>query len=231
MRLRFFLYTLFFLMLLSATGYGQADTTKPQPPVADSIPPAPQSAKKVDKKEKAVEDTASKKWSPGKRAAVYSAILPGSGQAYNKKYWKMPLVYGALAIPTYTFVDNLSWFNKTRFAFNVLSNITGPRKDSAGYKDIDPRLKPIVDRGDLSSLKNYRNSFRKNVDYSVLAFLVLWGLNVVDAAVDGHLRDFNVTDDLSLQIKSGYMPIGNTNGVGIVLNIGKNHVNRSYSGR
>lgn len=226
MTLRFFLCALLLLMLFSTTGYSQADTTKPQPAVVDSIPVAPQSSKKVDKKEKAVEDTASKKWGPGKRAAVYSAILPGAGQAYNKKYWKMPLVYGALAIPTYTFFDNLSWFQNTRLAYNLLS-----KRDTANYKNIDPRLRAIVDRGDLNSLKNYRNSFRKNVDYSVLAFLLLWGLNVVDAAVDGHLRDFNVTDDLSLQIKSGYMPIGNTNGVGIVLNIGKNHVNRSYSGR
>src|SRR5690606_27804900 len=96
---------------------------------------------------------------------------------------------------------------------------------------IHPLFINAVQRRDLNALKQYRDGSRRYVDYSALIFILLWGLNVVDAAVDGHLRDFNVTDDLSLQIKSGYMPIGNTNGVGIVLNIGKNHVNRIDSRR
>lgn len=185
-------------------------------------------AKKIDTSgaSKPVDTT---KWSPGKRAAVYSAIFPGAGQIYNKKYWKLPLVYGALAFPTYTFVDNLNWFNKTRFAFNTLVNIKkSGYRDSTGYDQIDPKLKPLVDENQETALKNYRNDFRRNVDYSVLGFIALWGLQVVDAAVDGHLRDFNISDDLSIQIKPGYMPIANTTGIGIVLNIGKNHVNRLY---
>ncbi|MGN6495059.1 MAG: DUF5683 domain-containing protein [Agriterribacter sp.] len=184
-------------------------------------------AKKIDTSgaSKPVDTT---KWSPGKRAAVYSAIFPGAGQIYNKKYWKLPLVYGALAFPTYTFIDNLKWFNKTRFAFNTLRQMKGNPPDSSGYSQIDPKLKPLVDENQETALKNYRNDFRRNVDYSVLGFIALWGLQVVDAAVDGHLRDFNISDDLSIQIKPGYMPIANTTGIGIVLNIGKNHVNRLY---
>ena len=163
----------------------------------------------------------SKKRSPASTAALLSAILPGAGQVYNKKYWKLPLVYGALAFPTYTFIDNLKWFQRTRYAYNVLAN-----KDTANYKNVHVQLQPLVKRGDKSGLQNYRNEFRRNVDYSVLAFILIWGLNVVDATVDAHLRDFNITDDLSLQIKPGYMPVANTAGIGIVLNIGKNHVNR-----
>lgn len=228
MALRVFL-CLLGLFVIIADGFSQSDSVLPAKKI-DTVPAkaTDTSLAKKAKDKKAVEDTT--KWSPGKRAAVYSAIFPGAGQIYNKKYWKLPLVYGVLAIPTYTFVDNLSWFNKTRLAFNVTYNIA-VRKDSTGYKDIDPRLIPIVDRGDQNALKNYRNTFRRNVDYSALAFILLWGLNVVDAAVDGHLRDFNISDDLSLQIKPGYMPIANTTGVGLVLNIGKNHVNRSSSGR
>ena len=163
----------------------------------------------------------SKKRSPASTAALLSAILPGAGQVYNKKYWKLPLVYGALAFPTYTFIDNLKWFQRTRYAYNVLAN-----KDTGNYKNVYVQLQPLVNRGDKSGLQNYRNEFRRNVDYSVLAFILIWGLNVVDATVDAHLRDFNITDDLSLQIKPGYMPVANTAGIGIVLNIGKNHVNR-----
>ena len=163
----------------------------------------------------------SKKRSPAGTAALLSAIFPGAGQVYNKKYWKLPLVYGALAFPTYTFIDNLKWFQRTRYAYNVLAN-----KDTGNYKNVYVQLQPLVNRGDKSGLQNYRNEFRRNVDYSVLAFILIWGLNVVDATVDAHLRDFNITDDLSLQIKPGYMPVANTAGIGIVLNIGKNHVNR-----
>ena len=84
----------------------------------------------------------------------------------------------------------------------------------------------MVKNGYTSSLQNYRNDFRRNVDYSVLVFMLIWGLNVVDATVDAHLKDFNITDDLSLQVKPGYLPIANTAGIGIVLNIGKNHASR-----
>lgn len=167
-------------------------------------------------------DTA-KKANPAKRAALLSAILPGAGQAYNKKYWKMPIVYGALAIPVYTFTDNLKWFNRTRFAYNTLYNMMY-NNDTSGYESVYPQLKPFVDARDQAGLKNYRSEFRKNVDYSVLAFIALWGLQVMDAAVDGHLRDFNVSDDLSIQLKPGLSPMANTAGLSIVFNIGKNHI-------
>ncbi len=187
---------------------------------ADNTATAPADIIKDTLPDVAPADT-SKKRSPAGTAALLSAVFPGAGQVYNKKYWKLPLVYGALAFPTYTFIDNLKWFQRTRFAFNVLS-----AKDTARYKDVYVRLQPLVERGDRSGLQNYRNEFRRNVDYSVLAFILIWGLNVVDATVDAHLKDFNITDDLSLQIKPGYLPVANTAGIGIVLNIGKNHVNR-----
>ncbi|MBX2921267.1 MAG: hypothetical protein KF746_03670 [Chitinophagaceae bacterium] len=220
---------IFFLLVLPFLLVAQADSLKQ---VAVDAVNRHIKAEKSDTPVVKVKDTDTTKWSPGKRAAVYSAIFPGAGQVYNKKYWKLPLVYGALAFPTYTFVDNLNWFKKTRFAFNTLTRIVQSNyKDSTGYDQIEPKLIPMVNRGDLNGLKNYRNEFRRNVDYSVLGFLALWGLNVVDAAVDGHLRDFNISDDLSIQVKPGYMPIANTTGVGIVLNIGKNHINRLNPGR
>lgn len=174
---------------------------------------------------KSITDTSHKR-NPARTAALLSAVLPGAGQVYNKKYWKVPIVYGALAFPVYTFTDNLKWFQRTRYAFNVLS-----AKDTANYKNVNILLQPLVERGDKSGLQNFRNEFRRNVDYSVLAFLIIWGLNVVDATVDGHLKDFNISDDLSLQLKPGYLPVANTAGIGIVLNIGKNHTSRTSTGR
>ena len=196
-----------FILLTGATRLCAQDTI---PPLSskdtirtDSIDVAPVVKATDSISKKAIKDTASHKWSPARKAAILSAILPGAGQAYNKKYWKMPIVYGALAIPVYTFTDNLKWFQRTRYAYNVLA-----RKDTGNYKNVYPQLQPFVEAGDLSGLQNYRAEFRKNVDYSVLAFLILWGLNVVDAAVDGHLKNFNVTDDLSLQFKPGFIQQG-----------------------
>ncbi len=215
------------LTLLGSAGFAQNDTTIV---VADSVAAAGMQAEKLIVVENT--DTTGKKWSPAKKAAIYSAVLPGAGQVYNRKYWKVPLVYGALAIPAYYFTDNLTYFKRARYAYNYLYDRRNPPANPADtfgvYSDIHPLFIGAVDRGDLSSIQNARNQSRQNVDYSALFFILLWGLNVVDAAVDGHLKDFDITDDLSIQIKPGRMPIGNTTGIGIVLNIGKNHVNRHY---
>jgi hypothetical protein len=129
-----------------------------------------------------------KKQKKPSQATIRSAIIPGWGQIYNKKYWKVPLVWGALAIPVYTFIYNKHWYEESRYAYSVKFT-----EDSANYQNIDPRLQPLS----LESLRYYRNDFRQNMDYSVLAFLLLWGLQVVDATVDAHLKGFNVNDDLS----------------------------------
>ena len=163
-----------------------------------------------------------KKRGPAGKAALRSALLPGWGQAYNKKYWKMPIVYGALAVPVVTFTYNLNWYNKTRYAYTV--RVT---KDTANYGNIDPQLLPLSEE----SLKLYRNEFRKNVDFSVIAFILIWGLNVVDAAVDAHLKGFNVNEDLSLHIKPGYSDLSNTSGLSVVLKIGKTSAEKKAVGR
>jgi hypothetical protein len=147
-------------------------------------------------------------------ATIRSAILPGWGQYTNKKYWKMPLVYGALGITAGVFISNIKTFKKANAAYkNAIDGITSndiliPEP----YYSV--RLNP-------ERIKTFRNQVRQNVDYSVLFFILFWGLNVADAAVDAHLKKFDVSDDLSLQIKPGYSNMAKTNGISLVLNIGK----------
>lgn len=215
MRKQYLLFGVFFIICCIHTAVAQNDTTAVLKAIPDSISSGVSDS--ITKPVSILVDTI-KKRSPAKTAALLSAIVPGAGQVYNKKYWKVPLVYGALGIPAYFFLDNLKWFNKTRFAYNIAFS-----KDTARYGEVDPKLLVMVQQGYTSSLQNYRNEFRRNVDYSVLIFMLLWGLNVVDATVDAHLKDFNITDDLSIRIKPGYMPVGNTAGLGLILNIGKNH--------
>ena len=137
------------------------------------------------------------------RATLYSAILPGAGQVYNKKYWKVPIIYAALGISAYAFFYNKTWYNKCQYALTVTVNGT-TNMDSLNA--VDPQLKVFVSSDDQNGLITYRDSFRKNQDYSVLFFLLFYGLNILDATVDAHLKDFNVNSDLSFKVKPMFIP-------------------------
>lgn len=145
-----------------------------------------------------------------RKATRRSAIIPGWGQAYNREYWKIPLVYGAIAIPTVMYVYNNNWYKKTKYAYEAKYNFetTG---DTTGLAAIDPDLKNLS----TTSLQSYRNSFRRDRDYSILFFLLAWGLNVVDATVFGHLKDFDVSNNLSMNLKPQFNP--NTKSSGLMV--------------
>jgi hypothetical protein len=176
------------------------------------------------KKEAAI-DTAMNVHSPHK-ASIRSAIIPGWGQVYNRSYWKLPIIYGALGTTAYIFFDNLKTYKEYRFAyaarykaalpkFDPANPRPGPYQDSTDFK----LLKPLYQnpRIDINQLKYQRDEFRRYIDYSVLVFVLFWGLNVVDAAVDAHLKTFDVSPDLGLRFKAGYSDLARTNGFSIVL--------------
>ncbi|MBZ5856703.1 DUF5683 domain-containing protein [Flavihumibacter profundi] len=196
-------------LLAGFTSYAQSDTTgKNQRTKVTSTTPQP----------KAAADSA-KKFDP-RRATIRSALIPGWGQAYNKKYWKIPVVYAALGITGYIFLDNVKTYNEVDYAYKVSVG-----KDTANYDNVADYLKPFVP-DEVTSLDNYRKEFRRNIDYSVLVFLLFWGLNVIDATVDAHLHDFDVSPNLSMKIKPmlpttsgpGY---GNGAGLSLVFDIHK----------
>ena len=168
---------------------------------------------KFSKNIKTIADTSAKKYNPG-IAIRRSAMLPGWGQFTNKKYWKIPLVYAGIGIPAYLFTKNLKQYKEAKNAF-ILATDNDPTNDDQ-IKEPYYSVRTQPDR-----IRVFRNSVRQNVDYSVLFFIIFWGLNVADAAVDANLKTFDVNDDLSLQIKGGYSPLANTNGFSVVLNIGK----------
>ncbi len=117
------------------------------------------------------------------KAAFYSAIVPGLGQAYNKRYWKIPIVYGAIGTGVYFYLDNNKKYHRFRDA----------------YKD---RLAGLPDEyaGQYSNqtLINAQRTFQRNRDLSLLITIGLYVLNIVDANVDAHLMQFNVNDKLTL---------------------------------
>ena len=150
-----------------------------------------------------------KKFDP-RIATRRSAMLPGWGQIYNKKYWKLPLVYGGLGLTAGVFFYNVKNYKLLRLAY-IYKIDTLPANDVL----IDPRFRGFS----AASIRTNRDLFRQNVDYSVLFFILFWGLNVVDATVDGHLKQFDVNENLSLQIKPGFSPLANTSGISLVFDI------------
>jgi hypothetical protein len=192
---------IFILGFITAKIYAQDTATHQLTPHKDSVV----KATKID--------TVKKKIHSPRVAAIRSAILPGLGQIYNKKYWKLPIVYGAMGASGGIFLFNLGQYKATRFAYKVKYNMRVNHTDSASFDDIRSDLRPLSEE----SLRFYRNQYRRDIDYSAIAFILLWGLNVVDATVDAHLKSFDVSPDLSLKIKPGYSDFAKTNGLSLVL--------------
>ena len=142
------------------------------------------------------------------RAAFYSAILPGLGQTYNKDYWKVPIVYGALAIPIYYYATNNTSYKRYRRAFKLRE---------AGLKD-----EFVFDNGteliSRSGLISAQKTLKQNRDTSLLTFAALYVLQVLEASVSAHLLQFNVNDQLSFDPKIYQTPYTEQTVVGIALN-------------
>lgn len=152
------------------------------------------------------------------RAAFYSAILPGLGQIYNRRYWKVPIVYGALGTGIYAYLYNDDLYDRFRSAF---------KRRRAGFTDdefYDVNNSGIVPGSpDLSdeALQDAQERYQRDRDLALLITIGLYAFNIIDANVDAHLQQFNVDDDLSLDIKPylEYHPITSDPNYGLALTI------------
>ncbi len=125
--------------------------------------------------------------SPG-RAMLYS-IIPGGGQIYNQKYWKVPVLYAGLAATVYA-ID----FNKTRY--ERYRDALDSRQEE-DYDILSDKYKNLSD----NSLESLRDSYRNDRDLSIFIGVSIYALNILDAYVDAHFFEFDVSDDLSLHIQ------------------------------
>ena len=120
------------------------------------------------------------------RAAFYSAVLPGLGQAYNKRYWKIPLVYGAIGASIYTYDFNQKNYLRYRTAY---------KRRIAGYNDDEFQgLIASTDR-----LIDGQDFYKRNRDRSMLFIIGFYLLNILDANIDAHLKQYNVSSELSFK--------------------------------
>ena len=142
---------------------------------------------------------------------ILSLALPGAGQIYNGKWWKVPLVYGAIGGLGYLINDNTNKYIQLRTAYKrtqagLIHDFTGTRFDSA------------------SVLKSERDKYDKNRQLSYVGIVIVWLINGIEAFTDAHLMNFDVSDDLSLQFKPVFeesLTQESYTGVGLVLRFGK----------
>lgn len=121
------------------------------------------------------------------RATLYSAILPGAGQIYNRKYWKAPIVWGGLGLSIYFIQRNTKQYERYRDGYVALI-------------DGDPSTVSEFEGGNAASVRDVADSYHKWRDQSYLALVGVYILNVVDASVDAHFVRFDVGQDLSLNL-------------------------------
>jgi hypothetical protein len=171
-----FLSCLFLLVFFSSKNFAAVNFTVFNPP--------------SDTSEKAIKKLSNKQ---AHRAAVMSAILPGLGQAYNKKYWKIPIVYALLAggVTLFAFENNKYQLYHKELQYRFAHN----HPDSSNT-DIPSNIHLTVT--DLNTQKTVYDKYR---DFSAVGILIIYALNVIDASIDGHFKTFDVSDNLSLSVK------------------------------
>ena len=201
---------MFCWLFASNSIYSQQDTLKMP---ADTV-----AVKKKAKKKKVL--------SPDK-ATFFSAVLPGLGQIYNRKYWKLPILYGGIAGLGYAIGFNTKYYRKYKAAYRDFI-IQDPNNKS--YLEFLP---PTWTEEDLdnpqnaswfqNALDNKKNYYRRYRDLSFIGMTLLYVLNLMDASVDAHLSTFDISDDLSLRVDpvlmDPYPSVYSKSGGGVKLSI------------
>ncbi|WP_353777735.1 DUF5683 domain-containing protein [Winogradskyella sp. 3972H.M.0a.05] len=166
----------------------------------------------IDKRLVVTNDTIARKpidpLTPSK-AAFYSAVLPGLGQAYNKKYWKIPIVYAAIGIPVYFYIDNNREFKRYRNAY---------KRRLAGFTDDEffgEGSTPLVSD---DGLIRAQQQLKRNRELSILIAIGMYALNIIDANVDAHLLQYNVDENLAIKPHFQYNQWENSSDLGLTLN-------------
>ena len=138
------------------------------------------------------------------KAAFFSALLPGLGQAYNKKYWKIPIVYGAIGTGVAVYAWNDNKYNLVRDAY---------KRKILGLKN-----GTIYDQYSSETLINAQKGYQRARDIGLLLTIGMYVLNIIDANVDAHLKQFNVDDNLSIRPEIIPNDITTNQNLGLTLN-------------
>ena len=139
-----------------------------------------------------------------RRASILSAIAPGLGQVYNKKYWKVPIIYAGFGVTTYFLLDNLKniKYYKTQYIADI---------------DTDPLT---INNSEISTsqLLKIVNQYKRWRDMTYISYGLIYVLNIIDANVDAHLKEFDISEDISFNIQP-YTNFSAQTKIGLVLTI------------
>ena len=150
-----------------------------------------------------------------RKATIYSAVLPGLGQIYNRKYWKAPIVYGGFATLIYFINFNNGEYVKYRQAYSDILD-DDPNTNSYTKLTVNPYLLEkanIVRFTEL--LKREKDYWRRNRDLVVIGTAVFYAINIIDASVDAHFFNFDIGDDLTFNWAPAPVMCMNNRGIGL----------------
>jgi len=199
---KFFLATA--LVCLCFFAEAQTDTTLTQPRDTAQVVAVERGTVTGDVKSVEVPPEESVYFHSPKKATIMSAILPGLGQIYNKKYWKVPILYGGFATAGYFLNDNLKKIDTYKAAYIAETDGDSNTSNNTGFTAT--QLDKIIDQ-----YKSWR-------DLSYIAFVVIYALNIIDANVDAHLFYFDVSEDISLNW-APYLSPNRNQGIGLSLTL------------
>jgi len=183
-----------FLFLLGLLALLAFQKTEAQNVVFDTIGNTVITADTIVKEAKTEKKAKVKKQHSPTKAAIMSACLPGLGQIYNRKWWKVPIVYAGLGGIGYFSYRNFSEYRSYLHAYEYK---TGDLPEGVTLTDYETEL---ANRYAESQLQTYKESYRRNFELFTILTAVWYGLNIVDAVVDGHLYTYDISDDLSINV-------------------------------
>lgn len=174
---RSILQILFVIGLVSGTWFAESAAAQK---AADSVP---------------VPDSVLMKQHNPKRASIYAALVPGLGQIYNRKYWKLPILYAGFGIMTYFIVTNTNSYLEYKSAY--IESVNGNTDGNYAY---------LVNKYSESELLSAEEYYRRNLEISILVTALWYVLSIIDATVDAHLYTYNINENLSFRVSPDLLP-------------------------
>lgn len=162
-----------------------------------------------------------------KKASIYAALFPGLGQIYNRKYWKLPIVYGGYAGLIYVLGWNNNYYKDYYQGYMIVSqNPSASTLDPEELLFLDNLIKnpsihldnPSTYKYITTQLKSGKDFYRRNRDLTIICIAALHVLSIIDASVDANLFDFDISNDISMRIEPMPVNLGNRN-LGLGLNL------------
>ena len=157
-----------------------------------------------------------KRFIPDSQRSVWLALVfPGAGQIYNRKYWKLPIVYGGFVGCTYA----LSWNNKMYKDYSqAYLDIMDDDPNTKSYEDFLPMNSSIAGQEERFKeiFRKRKDAYRRQRDLSIFAFIGVYLLSVIDAYVDAELSDFDITKDIGLKVEPALFNDGKNRNFGSV---------------